>query len=337
MTEIVEYDTIKQYQSIVGKEKMRKLWFEFINESASTLNDVENENVESQRLIYHSLRSSSLVFGMRRFSDFCHVLEEKILQKGPLSAEDIKQSRKIMRQSIEAVNDYMQTSNVKYENKKLPLYLKEIYGDFYNNKKLMKLFDSPIFRNITSLWQNHKLINAALKEINRGDKVLQLGATLGTQIERTAAHIGAYGQYDIMDVSNIQINRCKEKYASLYTQMHYIRQNANKPLRDNYDVVLIYMLLHEVPHIQKAKILKAALDSIREGGKVVVIDYHEPVKWHPLRYVVRMFNRLFQPFAEILWDREIPTFIKDKSGYMFRRSLYFGSMYQKVVIDRKFS
>lgn len=337
MTELVEYDTIKQYESIVGKEKMRKLWFEFINESASTLNDVENQNHESQRLIYHSLRSSSLVFGMRRFSDFCSVLEEKIVQKGSLGSADIKQSRRLMRLSIDTVNDYMLTSNVKYENKKLPLYLKEIYGDFYNSKKLVRLFDSPLFRNITSLGQNNKLINAALKEINRGDKVLQLGCTLGVQIEKTASHIGAYGQYDIMDVSNIQINRCKEKYANLYTQMHFIRQNANKPVHENYDVVLIYMLLHEVPHLQKTKILKAALDSIREGGKVVIIDYHEPAKWHPLRYAVRMFNRLFQPFAEILWDREIPTFIKDKSGYMFRRSLYFGGMYQKVVIDRKFS
>ena len=155
-------------------------------------------------------------------------------------------------------------------------------------------------------------------------------------MEQTALRIGKYGQYDIIDVSNIQIARCKAKYGNLYSQIGYIHQNANEPLKNNYDVVLLYMLLHEVPQVQKAKILNAALESVREGGKVVVIDYHEPAKWHPLRYFVRMFNRLYQPFAEMLWDREIASFVKDKNKYIWRRSLYFGGMYQKVIINKKF-
>lgn len=225
----------------------------------------------------------------------------------------------------------------KNEDKRLPAYLKEIYGDFYNNKKLCNWVDSPWIRTILSLGNNMRMIDASLKEISQGDKVLQLGATFGLQMDQTALRIGKYGQYDIAEVSNIQIKRCKEKYGNLYTHMGYIHQNVNEPIKSGYDVVLCFMLLHEVPHIQKAKILKAAIDSTKEGGKVVIIDYHEPKKYHPLRYLVRMFNRLYQPFAEILWDREIPTFIKDKSAYMFRRSLYFGGMYQKVVIYKKYT
>lgn len=221
-------------------------------------------------------------------------------------------------------------------NKKLPTYLKEIYGDFYNSETLCQWADKPWLRTFLSLGNNLKLINAALKEVSQGDKVLQMGCTFGLQMEQMALRIGRYGQYDVLDVSNIQIARCKAKYGNLYTQMGYIHHNANEAVPGNYDMVLLYMLLHEVPHIQKAKILKAALKSVREGGKVVVIDYHQPSKWHPLRYVVRMFNRLYQPFAEMLWDREIPTFVKDKSKYIWRRSLYFGGLYQKVVIDKKY-
>lgn len=222
-------------------------------------------------------------------------------------------------------------------NKKLPVYLKEIYGDFYNNKKLCAWADKPWLRTLLSLGNNLRLIDASLREIAQGDKVLQMGATFGEQMDKVAMRVSRYGQYDVLDVSNIQIRRCKEKYGKLYSQMNFICQNANTPVKGDYDVVLLYMLLHEVPHIQKAKILKAALDSAREGGKVVVIDYHEPQKWHPLKYFARMFNRLYQPFAEILWDREIPTFIKDKTPYAFRRSLYFGGMYQKVVIEKKYT
>ena len=222
------------------------------------------------------------------------------------------------------------------ENKRLPIYIKEIYGDFYNNEKLCNWADKPWLRTLCSLGNNVKLIDATLKEICQGDKVLQLGCTFGMQMEQTALRIGKYGQYDVIDVSNIQIARCKAKYGNLYSQIGYIHQNANEPLKNNYDVVLLYMLLHEVPQVQKAKILNAALESVREGGKVVVIDYHEPAKWHPLRYFVRMFNRLYQPFAEMLWDREIASFVKDKNKYIWRRSLYFGGMYQKVIINKKF-
>lgn len=222
-------------------------------------------------------------------------------------------------------------------NKRLPAYLKEIYGNFYNNTKLISWLDKPWLRAILSLGNNLKLIDAALKEVQQGDKVLQLGTTLGLQMEQTALRIGHYGQYDIAEVSNIQINRCKEKYGNLYTHMGYLHQNANEPVRGNYDVILCYMLLHEVPLPEKAKIINAALESVREGGKVVIVDYHQPSYWHPLRYVVRMFNRLYQPFAEALWDREIQSFVKDKSAYIWRRSLYFGGLYQKVVVDKKYT
>ena len=33
-------------------------------------------------------------------------------------------------------------------NKKLPVYLKEIYGDFYNNKKLCAWADKPWLRTL---------------------------------------------------------------------------------------------------------------------------------------------------------------------------------------------
>ena len=221
--------------------------------------------------------------------------------------------------------------------KRIPLYLKEIYGDFYNKDKLSAWFDKNWVQSLLTLGNNKKLTRALLKEIYSGAKVLQLGCTFGRQMEETAAKIGVYGIYDILDISNIQLKRCKEKFDGLFPQVRYVQQNANMPLKKNYDVVILYMLLHEVPHRQKAKILQAALDSLKEGGKVVVIDYHKPALWHPLRWPVKLFNRLYQPFAEILWDREVDTLVKDKSKYIWKKTLYFGRFYQKVVIQKKFS
>ena len=132
-------------------------------------------------------------------------------------------------------------------NKKLPVYLKEIYGDFYNNKKLCAWADKPWLRTLLSLGNNLRLIDASLREIAQGDKVLQMGTTFGEQMDKVAMRVSRYGQYDVLDVSNIQIRRCKEKYGKLYSQMNFICQNANTPVKGDYDVVLLYMLLHEVP------------------------------------------------------------------------------------------
>ena len=221
--------------------------------------------------------------------------------------------------------------------KRIPLYLKELYGDFYNKPKLCAFFDKNWVQTCLTFGNNKKLITSLLNEVYTSCKALQLGCTFGRQMEETASKIGIYGIYDILDISHIQLKRCKEKFDRLFPQIRYVQQNANIPLKKNYDVVILYMLLHEVPHRQKAKIIQAALDSIKEGGKVVIIDYHKPKIWHPLRFFVKSFNRLYQPFAEILWDKGLETFVKDKSKYLWKKTLYFGGFYQKVVIQKKFS
>lgn len=221
-------------------------------------------------------------------------------------------------------------------SKKIPLYLKELYGDFYNNKALLAWADKEWIKAFLSFGCRKTLVNSLLKEIIPGLKTLQLGCTFGDQMEDTAQKIGIHGMYDILDISQIQLKRAQKKLNHMATPIRYFQQNANQALKKNYDTVILFMLLHEVPHIQKAKILQAALDSLREGGKVVIIDYHNPVWWHPLRYPVKLFNRLYRPFTEILWNREIDTFVKNKSQYLWKKSLYFGNMYQKVVIEKKY-
>lgn len=65
------------------------------------------------------------------------------------------------------------------------------------------------------------------------------------------------------------------------------------------------------------------------------IDYHNPERYHPLRYLVRMYNRLYHPFVEKLWDRDIDTFAENRMDFVWRKSTYFGRMFQKVVATRK--
>lgn len=220
---------------------------------------------------------------------------------------------------------------------KLPIYVKEIYGKIYEDTKVSKFLDNVRLLRFLTLGNNRKLIESALKEIHQNNKVLQIGGTFGDQIEQTAEKIGHYGRYDMVDVSETQMQRLEDKYKYLFPQMNFILKDGTEPMEEKYDVVLCYMLLHELPILTKIKMVNNALASVNETGKVVFIDYYNPEKWHPLRYFVRMFNRLYQPFAEKLWDREIHTFAdKDKKNDFFWKKLtFFGGMYQKVVASKK--
>ena len=198
----------------------------------------------------------------------------------------------------------------------LPKYLTAIYGRIYENLKVSSFLDNPRLLKIFTLGNSSRLIDAALKEIKQSQKVLQIGATFGDQIEQTA-------------------DRAEEKYKYLYSNMRFLRHDGREPLSEKYDVVLVYMLLHELPILSKIQVVNNALSCANENGRVVFIDYHNPGKWHPLRYFVRMFNRLYQPFAEKLWDREIYTLADKKNSFFWRKKTYFGDMYQKAVASRK--
>ena len=217
----------------------------------------------------------------------------------------------------------------------LPKYLTAIYGRIYENLKVSSFLDNPRLLKIFTLGNSSRLIDAALKEIKQSQKVLQIGATFGDQIEQTADRIGHYGKYDLIDISETQLTRAEEKYKYLYSNMRFLRHDGREPLTEKYDVVLVYMLLHELPILSKIQVVNNALSCANENGRVVFIDYHNPVKWHPLRYFVRMFNRLYQPFAEKLWDREIYTLADKKNSFFWRKKTYFGDMYQKAVASRK--
>lgn len=219
---------------------------------------------------------------------------------------------------------------------KLPSYLKAFYGGLYGSKFWSALFDNKIFQTIFTLGYNLRLKNAVLKEIRTGRKVLQIGATFGSLIENVAERIGAHAQYDIMDVSLFQLQQLKHKHQYIYPQINYLhRDGSKKGITEKYDIVICYMLLHEVPPATKVKIIENALEAIKDDGKVIFVDYSNPLPYHPLRYVVRMFNRLYQPFAEKLWDLNIADYCQKHLQYNWRKNTYFGHFYQKVVVTKR--
>ena len=217
----------------------------------------------------------------------------------------------------------------------IPLYQREFYSWLYESPRLTRWFDHQYLLNILTFGTSSKMVKSCVDEIPIASDVLQMGSTFGDQIGKSAAKVGLYGHYDLLDVSVVQLRHQRNKYCYLYPFMRFINGDASRPIKKRYDIVICYMLLHEVPSATREQIINNALDCLKPKGKAIFIDYNNSVIWHPLRWLVKIFNRLYQPFAEKLWHNEIRNYARNPSGYYWRKTTFLGRMYQKVIVTKK--
>lgn len=217
----------------------------------------------------------------------------------------------------------------------LPIYHTAIYPNLYQDEKWFHFFSSSWVNNILSLFCREKLINSFIEEIYPKSKVLQMGVCFGDEIKAVAEQVGLKGRFDVIDVNNTQLNLAQHALGDDYPQVKFYHYNAETPLPEKYDTIICFMLLHELPIVSKMNVINNALNSIKEDGKVIFVDYGKPNALHPLAYFVRMFNRLYQPFAEKLWDREIASFAEKDLNFNWKKQKFLGGLYQRLIVTRK--
>ena len=168
--------------------------------------------------------------------------------------------------------------NINKNMQKLPPYLDFIYGDIYNNPERCKKEDKIPACNLRTLFQYRTLINSLNRELKMNSNVLQFGISFGNQIEETALTIGAFSQYDILDICKNEIDRATEKYSKAFNGIKFHNQDIrNVKASHSYDAVICFMLLSQVPSPSKRKIINNALNMVKKGGKVIFIDWHNPL------------------------------------------------------------
>lgn len=221
----------------------------------------------------------------------------------------------------------------KVSKAQIPAYLKTVYSWLYLNPKVYNFFDNSVLLNVLTLGYHHILSEEVKKEISPHSQVLQVGITLGSQIEKVYSALGMLGSYSIVDVVPELLENCKEK--RLEQRIKYIQANASKTIKGEYDTIICYMLLHELPPITRSKVLENVIKALKPGGKVIFIDYHLPSSYNILKYFVRAVNRLYQPFAESLWKNSIKGLTPNGELCSWSKQTYFGGMYQKVVATKR--
>ena len=185
------------------------------------------------------------------------------------------------------------------------------------------------------LWGNlNRLIRVNCAELEPGQRVLQAASVYGRYSSDLASTLGPSGRLDVIDIAPLQVAHRRRKLAG-FPQARVRVADAAKPGGGTYDAVCCFFLLHEIPDDHKCQVVDALLAAVPPGGKVIFTDYHRTRRWHPLRWPMHMVFRLLEPFAIGLIEREIRDFASDRDDFHWRKTTFFGGLYQKVVAERR--
>ena len=137
----------------------------------------------------------------------------------------------------------------------------------------------------------------------------------------------------MVDVLPIQLENLGRKLGAGAPVRLLRRDACDLRLADRtYDRVVMFFLLHEMPLEVRRRALAEALRVLRPGGALVIVDYHRPARWHPLRPLMHWILRRFEPFAHDLWATEIRAWLPAGAVAALAQRTYWGGLYQELVV-----
>jgi ubiquinone/menaquinone biosynthesis C-methylase UbiE len=220
----------------------------------------------------------------------------------------------------------------------IPSYLEETYWWAYVHPKAVKFFERQWLVNLI-LWGNFaRLRDAALAELGPElpGRTLQVACVYGDFTPRLAQRIAADGSLDVVDVLPVQLANLRGKLSPTAPVNLLQRDAADLGFADaSYERVILFFLLHEMPLDVRQRTLTEALRVLKPGGQLVIVDYHRPAAWHPLRGVMRWILRNFEPFAMDLWGHEVAEWLPGVPPASVAKQTFYGGLYQKLVVTRR--
>ena len=242
----------------------------------------------------------------------------------------------IMKESSSAAVERFQP--VEASRPSVPNYLEQVYWWAYVRPGAVQVFERDWLVNAILFGNYGRLRDAALADLGSAvhGHTLQVACAYGNLTTHLQLKLAADARLDVVDILPIQLENLARKLRADSRLRLVPGDSAALASADGcYDQVLLFFLLHEQPADVRRRTLAEAFRVVKPGGKVVIVDYHKPVRWHPMRPLMRLvFNKL-EPFALDLWEHEIAEFMpRDLQLASSAKQTYFGGLYQKLVFTR---
>lgn len=157
-------------------------------------------------------------------------------------------------------------------------YKKRLYPDsrveltHFARKYYDKLLD------IATLGFYQPFIKKAIQSMNiqPEDKIIDFGCGTGRNACYMAKYLSPNAKIIGMDISDIMENHFEEKCKN-YSNIQFIKQRIDQPfnLNEKFDKVFMSFVFHGFPHEIREIILQNALNHLKEGGTLNILDYSE--------------------------------------------------------------
>ena len=106
-----------------------------------------------------------------------------------------------------------------------------------------------------------------------------MACVYGNLTPRLRQRLAPDASLDVVDILPIQLKNLRRKLPADERVALLQGDSSSLACADaSYDQVLLFFLLHEQPeHVRRAT-LAEAMRVVRPGGKIVIVDYHRPVR-----------------------------------------------------------
>jgi ubiquinone/menaquinone biosynthesis C-methylase UbiE len=224
------------------------------------------------------------------------------------------------------------------ESPPIPQYLEQVYWWAYVHPNAVSVFEREWLVNAILFGNYGRLRDSALADLGQPvqGRTLQVACVYGNLTARLCSRLAPEARLDVVDILPVQLDNLRRKLGpDARVALHRSDASSLSAADASYEQVLLFFLLHEMPDSVRRRTLSEALRVLKPGGRLVITDYHRPVRWHPLRPLMRQVFKRLEPYAHDLWDHEIAQFLPagvKLSG--FEKKTYFGGLYQKLVLTR---
>ena len=220
----------------------------------------------------------------------------------------------------------------------IPRYLEQVYWWAYVHPNAVQLFEREWLVNLILFGNYGRLRDAALDDLGQTvtGHTLQVACAYGNITPRLRQRLAPDANLDIVDILPIQLKNLAGKLPADDRIALMQGDSSSLACADaSYDQVLLFFLLHEQPEAVRRATLSEAMRVTKPGGKIVIVDYHRPVRWHPLRLLMTGVFRKLEPYAMDLWDNELAAFMPAHTPFAsIEKQTYYGGLYQKLVLIR---
>ena len=220
----------------------------------------------------------------------------------------------------------------------IPRYLEQVYWWAYVHPNAVRLFEREWLVNLILFGNYGRLRDAALADLGETvhGKTLQVACAYGNITPRLHSRLAPDASLDVVDMLPIQLLNLGKKLPADDRVALLQGDSSSLACADaSYDQVLLFFLLHEQPESVRRATLSEAMRVVKPGGKIVIVDYHRPRAWHPLRLLMTGVFRKLEPYAMDLWENEVEAFLpRDERPVSILKKTYYGGLYQKLVLTR---